>query len=347
MPDVRFLTVYFFWAFFRWWALKILLKLPTLRGEGWFVDVELGVESEARKRLAKQYRNWVILATAATELLALADAVWFGKMSHLLYVQAPLVFVLAAVRRLLLRGFVLRARELAAQPPGDEARLLYSLKPRRVSDYSNGTFETINLLTALAALGVIFSVARESQFLPAFVILYLEGGVMLKKYALLQNPVALPAEGPEAHLRLAEDAFRLGLRTLDYWRGAMTLFLVVVAVKVKLWDAWMAREQAVGAVVLAFTMALAMALVARQMRGRKAILEQAKKLQGPAVGRKLRDPQNLHMGGLVYCNADNPAVAVDGGPLRFAINVVNRNTYVYAGYWVGLVALLMAIAKRM
>jgi hypothetical protein len=298
--------------------------------------------------LERQYRRWIIVATAGIEVLALTDLVLFGtRISHLILVQTPLVFVLAAIRKLLLRGFVLRARELAEPRTDERAGAVYSLKPRRVSDYSNGFFEAVNFAVSVAAVCVIFSIARESQFVPAFLILYVEGGILLWKHALLQRPVALPKEDTEEYLRLAEDAFRMMLRTLDAWRGVMTGFLVLLVIKVKFWNAWMARAQLVGTLLLFTTLAMTMLIIWRQKQKGQALVARAKALQSPMVRRKLADPENLHLGGLVYCNADNPAVAVDGGPLRFAVNVVNRNTYIYLGYWMGLAALLLLIARRM
>lgn len=346
MPDREVLVIYLFWAVLRWWRLKVSLELPRSRGAGWFLDVNLGPESADPTRLLRQYRQWMLGATIATELLAITDVVWFGTRSHLVFVQAPLALLLAAVRRLLTRGFQLRARELA-EPSATGAGAMYSLKPREMADYSNGLFEAINLAAAMVAVGVIFSVARQSEFLSAFLILYLQGGLLLKKYALLQRPVALPTQGSEEYLQLAEESFQFMMRAIDSWRGFITVMLAILAVKVKLWDAWMAQERTIGGALLLTNMAAMAALIWWKTRRGWALLARAKKMRGPAVTRKLWDPENLHLGGLVYCNADNPAVAVDGGPLRFAVNVVNRNTYVYAGYWMGLMALLLAVAKRM
>ena len=42
-----------------------------------------------------------------------------------------------------------------------------------------------------------------------------------------------------------------------------------------------------------------------------------------------------------FANSENPAVLVDGGPRRCAVNVVNKTTYVYLADWIGLAFLLV------
>jgi hypothetical protein len=53
----------------------------------------------------------------------------------------------------------------------------------------------------------------------------------------------------------------------------------------------------------------------------------------------------LRLGGFIYCNPDNPAVVVDGGPLHMAVNVLNKVTYVYVIYWAGWVMLASMVAR--
>src|SRR5262249_36134517 len=50
------------------------------------------------------------------------------------------------------------------------------------------------------------------------------------------------------------------------------------------------------------------------------------------------NPREFFLGGLCYCNADNPALLVPG-PIVFAVNLANRRTYLYSVYVAGLVLL--------
>ena len=52
------------------------------------------------------------------------------------------------------------------------------------------------------------------------------------------------------------------------------------------------------------------------------------------------DSREFFLGGLCYSNADNPALFVPG-PLVYAINLANKNTYLYAAYVAGFVLLGM------
>jgi hypothetical protein len=335
-------VIYLCWVLARAWDLKMLLALPGYRGGEWFFGVHFGPQSAERARLLRGYRRWMWAVSLAGELLALADVVYFGTAAHLIRVQLPLLLAIVAIRRLLLRGFALRARDLAA-PPAD-ARVAFSLKPRRLAEYTNRTFEALNGAAALGALAAIVASGRQSQFLVALVLVYLQAGLLLLKIRWLRSPVALPADRSDEALRLVEDAFRVRLRNADAQRAVMTFLLAVVAVKAAFWDAWMARTQSIALILLPLLMAAGLTSLAVQARRGRALRERAKALQMPIARRRLLDPENLRLAGLVYCNAENPAVVVDGGPLRFAVNVVNRNTYLYAGYWIGLAALMAKLA---
>ena len=82
-----------------------------------------------------------------------------------------------------------------------------------------------------------------------------------------------------------------------------------------------------------------------QSRGR-VLMQRLKALQVPPLPRRrLADPENLRLGGFIYCNSDNPAVVVDGGPLHMAVNVLNKVTYVYVIYWAGWVMLVSMAAR--
>jgi hypothetical protein len=335
-------VIYLVWVLARAWDLKMLLALPGYRGSEWFFGVHFDAQSTERARLLRGYRRWMWTVSLAGELLALVDVIWFGTTAHLILVQMPLLLAIVAIRRLLLRGFALRARDLAALPP--DTRVTLSLKPRRLADHTSRVFEVLNGVAALGALAAIVAAGRRSQWLVALLLIYLQTGFLLLKMRWLRSPVALPADRSDEVLRLMEDAFRVRLRNADVQRALMTFLLAVVAVKVAFWDAWMARTQSIALVLLPLLMAATLASLIVQARRGRALLERAKALQVPILRRRPIDSENLRLAGLVYCNADNPAVVVDGGPLRFAVNVVNRNTYLYAGYWIGLAALIAKLA---
>jgi len=338
-------AMYLLFAVLREWRLKTLWALPMYRGEDWFFDARIGADHPERPRLLRQYRAWMLGTAVVVEVLACADFFVFGSLSHLVWVQAPLTWGLAAARRLILRGFVLQARDLTSPPADGPCGL--SLRPRRLGDYSSPRFEIANSICACGALAVIVMAGRPWLILPVELIVYYEIGALLWKLALLRRPVPLPAGGAEEYLHLAEDAFRHVMRSIDWARAACTSVLVIVAAKVTWWTAWAAHEDILVMAMIAGLVVMTFAMLFAQGRRGRTLLAKAKELQVPAWRRRLPDPENLHWGGLVYRNADNPAVVVDGGPLRFAVNVVNKATYLYVAYWIGLAFLMAKLVENL
>ena len=58
------------------------------------------------------------------------------------------------------------------------------------------------------------------------------------------------------------------------------------------------------------------------------------------------DSRDFFLGGLCYCNADNPALFVPG-PLVYAINFANKTSYLYSAYVAGFVLLGMWCISEM
>jgi len=317
-------------------ALRVLWRLPGARGEDWFFDARI-MDKAARARLLRRYRGRLLGAALVVEALALADLVLFPTASHLLRVQVPLTLLHAVARWLVLRAFLLRARDLA--PPAAQ-RLVLSLKPRRLADYSSPGFELANAAVVAAALVGIARTAWPADALPAAFLVHVQLGGLLWKHALLRRPVPLPADRSEDYLRLAEDALRFGARGIDRIRGLCSGVLLIVAARGAWWRHWSPRADALALLVLAGGFAAFLAAGVRHARRGRALIERSRELPAAARRTRLPDPENLRLGGLVYCNAGNPAVVVDGGRLRFAVNVANRATYVYAAYWLGLALLL-------
>jgi catechol 2,3-dioxygenase-like lactoylglutathione lyase family enzyme len=338
---------YVVWVVLRVGSLARLLAVATLRGDQWFFDAPLGDPGTgaAAARLRDLYRRWLILTAVAIEVLALAGAVLYHQPSHLILVQLPLFVVWFVVRWFILRSFMVRARELVAPP---REKVAYSLKPRYLRDYTDRTFEIVNGTFLLGALTVLAHSADRREWIAGALITYIAVGLFLWKAAALRHPVVLPPEKTDDYLQLADDAMRIELRMRDTLRAVMTGMLVMTAVSAAAPDSWRPWRPYVALGFLMATAATAVALAVSAARQRQPLIARVKALQGPLVLRRgLHDPENLGLGGFVYWNADNPAVFVSGGPLRLAVNLLNKSTYLYAAYWIGLAILMVRMAGLM
>ncbi|MBV8516290.1 MAG: hypothetical protein JO197_02705 [Acidobacteria bacterium] len=343
MFDPFVLAAYAFLAIVRWLGLPPLLRLATHRGRDWFFDVELRDDLAVRDRFVCDYRRAMFATSIAFELAALADLVVFRAWSHILYVQMPLLLGVGVARRIVLRKYVLTARERRVPASGE--RVAFSLVPRRLVDYTSRTFELCNAAIALASLAVIDRAGRSPMFLVAFLVLYLHAGLLLWKARLVRQRVVLPADRADEYLELVDEAFRAGMRTFDGARSVVTFFLLMLAVRATYWDAWRERTQTITAIAIPVLMVAW--LVVMTTRGRRVtatLLARAREFRPPAIPRFTPDPARLGLAGFVYWNADDPAVVVDGGPLRLSINVANRYTYVYLAYWIVLALQVRALA---
>jgi hypothetical protein len=334
---------YLFLAAVRWLALPPLLRLATHRGANWFFDVDLSADVDARNRLLRGYRRAMLATSIAFELAALADVLAFGALSHVLYIQIPLLFGVGAARRIVLRKYVLTARELRAPVAGE--RVAFSLVPRRLAAYTSRTFELCNAAIALASLAVVYRAGHSPLFLIAFLVLYVHAGLLLWKARMVRQRVVLPADRADEYLALVEEAFRSGMRTLDGARAVVTFMMLMLALRATYWDAWRERTQTIAAILIpALMLAWLVVMTTRGRRVTAMLLARAREFRPPAMPRRTPDPARLGLAGFVYWNADDPAIVVDGGPLRFAINVANRDMYVYLAYWIVLAVQVHALA---
>ena len=335
-----FVLCYIAWFLARVWGLKRRITLPALRGEGWFFDVPPAADGHAASRLRREYERTLVTASLVVEVLALADALYFARLSHLVLVQLPLFLVLTAIHHLVVRRAIGRARLLVAPAPEPVA---YSLKVRRLRDYTHPPFE---VLVGSVTLGWLAIALPDPDLLRVVLVAaYIHVGLLLLKGALVRRPVVLPTDHTDEYVRLVGDATRAGLRIIDTQRAFMT-FLLAVAASTRFLPASLERwRPQIGLAFLTTSLAIAVAVSLAAARRSRGIADRLKALGGPiALHRGLRDPENLRLGGFVYWNADNPAVVVSGGPLLFAVNLLNKRTYAYAAYALGFVVLMVRFA---
>ncbi len=338
MPEPKLLVFYLLLVALRIARMRSLLALPRYRGPTHFFAADLANDEAKRRDLERRYRFALLLSWFIVEALALADLVIFGEYDHIVLVQAPLTILLAVARRIVVRNFALRAIDLQPRPPTE--RRSFSLRPRRLATYTNVPFEIVNGLVLLVAIAVLVDQATSDYVFPVLTILYFEAGLLMRKMLVLRTPVSLPEKQSDEYLALADDALKAALNILDAVRGWITIALVLVAAKATWANSELLHSELFSRALVGFVVVFSIALAIHQLRVQRALLDRAKRVPSPVRPPPLGDPENLAFGGFLYKNADNPAIVVDGGPLRFAINVANRLTYVYIAYWAGLVGLI-------
>lgn len=323
--------------------LGLLWRLPHLRGSGWLFDARVEPDAPARGRIVARYRAWLLGTALAVEAAALADLLLWGSLAHLVFVQGPLTLALALARRAILRVHVLGARDIGAAAA--DARVALSLRPRRLADFTHAGFETANAVATAAAFGLLLRSGAADLPL-ALLLAWCQLGGLLWKAALARYPVPLPATGSSEYLELAEAAFREGARRLDQMRGACTFVLALLAAKAAAPDAFARHSGSLARALLAALAVAVVLLLVKGGRSSRALLARAAAVPGRAPRPRRADPSRLLCAGLFCWNPEEPAVLVDGGPLRSAINLVHPTAWLALGWWLGFALLIVAIGVR-
>jgi len=367
MSNLPFIIVYLMWMMARLRALRKFWALPTYKGEDWFFCTKVGPDfyQGPGKRLRDQYHTWLLAPAIVIEAVCLWDAVYFDwEMSHLFYLQLPLVLVAIGARLFTLRVFSRKGKAFEVEGGSASSPVVLSLKTRQLSNYSNRTFEIILALVNVAAISIVIlrypglaehlpthlSASGEADkwmeksfsaiFFRPLLMIYIQAGALLWKHGLVRWRIALPAERTEEYLEWREGVLRIALRNCDWIRLACTLVLIVFALKLVFWNAWVGWVNTISSM---FMLGLALATVVHALYLSRRLETIARNVRSVAAPKKIplsAEAGHFSLGGLFYYNPDNPAFVVTGGPRWFTFNLGNKRTYLYAAYLTGLVVLL-------
>ncbi len=175
------------------------------------------------------------------EAVCLWDAIYFHwELSHLFYVQLPLVLAAIGARLFTLRVFSQKGKAFEIDGGSTSSPVVLSLKTRQLSNYSNRTFEIVLAVVNVAAiLIVIFRYPGLAEHLPThlnaggeadewmektfstiffgpLLIVYIQAGALLWKHGLVRWRIALPAQRTEEYLEWREEVLRIALRNCDW-----------------------------------------------------------------------------------------------------------------------------------
>jgi hypothetical protein len=333
----------------RFWGLPFSLAAGRFFG--------LPVEAAAARPLLRRYRARLLVAHAA-DAGGAAAALALGGPVALAVEQVAAAVLLRVHHSLVGIHTVRKAKWLAAQGPWKPVRsVALSLKTRRLRDYVSLPFEiALPLLTAgsFALLAYQFPRATEADWPPrlarscafAALALYLQLGGLLVKHALVRWRWWMPGERTEEYLRWREAVLRYWLWLCDYLRCVLTVALLAVLLNAYAHEAEV-REKTVALTlwVVAGGALMAGVLGYERQQGRMYPLWKAlQPVEAFTSPPEAVDPQEFFLGGLCYCDAENPALFVPG-PLAYAVNLANKRAYLFAAYLAGLVPLGIWVAR--
>jgi len=235
-PNEHLVILYlFFWAA-RMRGCVRRWRQPLLRGPEWFfnVHVQPGFYTGAGKKILDRYRMRMFIPFAID--IPCATAIFIS--GRLNWLMALILGLAAYIHIHHLNSVALAERQ--ARPfavPEDEqpvASMMFSLKPRRLRDYTNARVEwalALSTVVALAWLVRYYFMAPEHHTLRAvfgvpLFYLYVQIGILFVKRVIVAWRAPVPQIQAEEHLDAREQTRRYYLLLCDWNRAAITAGLL-------------------------------------------------------------------------------------------------------------------------
>jgi hypothetical protein len=331
-------------SFIRFWRIPFVLGAEKFFG--------LPVAPDASMPLLRRYRLRLLLVNVPDALCALAAYLWSGLIGLAIEQIAAAIITRIGLTLIAIQT-IRQAKLLAAEGSWKPiASIALSLETRRLRDYINRPFElALPLLTvvSLAIMAYFFRHAPSANgtaglartLMIASLAIYVQLGGLLAKHALVRWRMWLPGERTETYLKWREAVLQHFLWVCDYLRVTLTVAIVsiVLFADLKAASARGAILPVAAAVAAAIIVSGATGLGTRKRR-LKRLWNELQPLEDFSSPPEKIDSRDFFLGGLCYCNADDPALFVPG-PLVYAINVANKRTYLYSAYIAGFVLLGM------
>jgi len=270
------------------------------------------------------YRVVLIIFIGILEVTASTVIPGHASMLELVEVR------LAAFATLLVAGladYIIFAHLVGRRGERAPNRVASSLRTRRLADHTNVTLEVVVVSATFIPLVLpAFFYGSIPEILPAsgpaewvpksirlvfgqsLVAVYLQGLVFILKSGMVRAASGLPAEHTEEHLKLKEESIRTYARMWDMFR---VLIAATGVLDVSLLVRTVGQANLFSKIGFVFRMLIgATALVSfLGMMSRLSRLYQAiKVLTGRVYVARSMDWAHWHAGGLVYFNADDPAL---------------------------------------
>ena len=350
--------------------LAFFMFMPVMRGEDAFFGVRVRQEvyrGEGR-RILRRYWFWLVMTFIEIEAIGLIVSFYKGRTE---FAQvAPRLLLIPCVM-LFYAIFYKQAKRLEFVE--EHERFASSLKTRHLADYTNLALEVaVVVLTVAPVLLLVYYYPQLPERIPthwdwrglpdrwtqksyfavfslAATQVYVQGLLLFVKHGLMGVKMTLPAEHTEEYLRLKEGVLGLTVRLMDWMRlllcimlGALTINIVFSSVEhlrplsglvsVAMWSSSLLMVAAVAYAIYSFYQA---------DRRLKAEV-------GRVYVQRQRDASHWYLGGLIYCNREDPALFVEKlVGWGYTFNMGNKWVYFYLAVMVIVPLLLILPLERL
>jgi hypothetical protein len=356
------LSVVLLFLVLRLRLLRQLWRLPLKNGEGYFLAQRVvpGFYSAAGAPLFRRYRASLFVPL----LLDTPVAVWLALTER--YVALALEQLLAMVvsiiaYNLLVVHFSARAAWLCGdQEERPTTSLQLSMAPRTLRDHTIPAYEAVIVIATLLALamlahsyevslapGASHSVVRDFRggILITAWVLYWQIGFLLLKCVFVRWRMPLPVNRTEDFHRWRTAWLSHKVKVFDAARLFGALSLLVGMTRLAGGRDWPRSVQSIAWIVAALGAVVYVVYVMRAERRLAATERELKPVEMVKEFPRWPVAEGHYIaGGLLYFNRDNPSVMVKSAQ-GIALNLAHRTTYIWAAYFMGLIALVVWMAN--
>ena len=341
--------------------LHRMWRLPLKNGEAFFLAAAVGPDfyGGAGAPLFRRYHLSLFFPLVLDAPLAM----WFAFTVR--FVALGLEQLLAMVVSIVLYNFMVAhftARATAVSGVQEErpASMQLSMTPRRLRDHAVPAVEAVIVVASVLALALlawsyvlslrpgashtIVRVFRGGAVLTVWV-LYWQIGFLLLKGVFVRWRMPLPANRTEDFRRWREAWLTRNLKIFDAMRILSALGLLGGITWINYGRHWPLPVQI--AIVLVAGLGLLVYAVYDMREGRRLAATERELRPVEMVKEFPRWPvaEGRYLaGGLLYFNRDNPWVVVRSAQ-GIALNLAHRTIYAWTAYFIGLIALMIWMAR--
>jgi hypothetical protein len=321
-------------------------RQPLVRGPEWFFSVRVQPDfySGPGKKILHRYRMGIFIPFAVD--IPVATAIFIsGRFVNLAWLMVFLA-ILIHVNHMFSVDFAERQARRFALPETVQpvSSVMLSLKPRRLSDYTNPRIEAFMVI---GSLGVIAWLVRyylnasadanlRVMLAVPLLLLYCQIGLLFVKSGLVAWRAPVPSAQAEEHIQAREAARRLNLKVCDWYRVCYTAQLMVWPMLVNGSAEHQARALTWFSVGL---LVVAIVLTAYHERGRRAVLNK----QIRAIPMTMPDFIGAGRSSWLVCYQPAAPMVLIKGSHGYSLNFANRLTQFGTMYLAGFIALIAAL----
>jgi hypothetical protein len=325
-------------------------RQPLLRGPEWFfkVHVQPGFYGGPGKKILRHY--WMRMLIPFAFDIPVATAIFIS--GHLQLLNLLILALVALIH--INHAFSVGRAERQARPfafPEDEqpvSAMVFSLKTRRLRDYSNRKLEIAMALSSAVALAWLvryYFVAPDHHnlrmvFGVPVLFLYIQAGFLFAKLVVVAWRAPAPQVQAEAHLAAREARRKYYLKLCDFSRIAYTIMLL--SWPISLSATTQANRERIGTIWLVTALVLSVVATVWQEIKRKKLLTVTLR------ARPVKLPDFLGQSGTAMwplCYQPSAPMSVLKGARGYSLNLANTLTQLGAAYLAGLVVVLMVLLR--